>query len=170
MKGLLLIFSALVVFLTVFLALGHFFAKKTVHSEVIINAPVEAVWAVIDDTANYPEWNPSMQVIDGTVAVGNKVAYQFTDSHGVQSKITATVKQKVANEVLYQSGGIPTVITYDNYWRVEPIDNNATKVSITEEYTGVYVWFWNADSVEQAYQLQNEALKQRVELHSRNIK
>lgn len=159
MKWLLLICSLL----AIFLALGHFFAKKTVRSEVVINAPVNDVWAVIDDTANYPEWNPSMQVIDGTVAEGGKVAYQFTDSQGVQSKITATVKQKVANEVLYQSGGILTIITYDNYWRVEPIDDNITKVSITENYTGVYVWFWNADSVEQAYQLQNEALRQRVE-------
>lgn len=154
--------ALIVAVVAIFLALGHFFARKSVRSEIVIDAPVEKVWAVIADTASYSEWNPTMQLQSGTVAEGNKVAYQFTDANGAQSKITATVKEKMPNQVLYQSGGLPTIITYDNYWRLEPMGDGKTKVSITENYSGVYVWFWNPNSVEKAYEKQNEALAQRV--------
>lgn len=153
----------LIAILAIFLALGHFFARKTVRSELVIDAPVEKVWAVIADASKYPEWNPTMRVTEGTVAEGNTVAYQFTDSTGTKSIINTTVKQIIPNELLRQAGGIPTIITYDNFYHVEVVNNKQTKVSITENYTGVYVWFWNADTVEKAYEKQNEALKARVE-------
>lgn len=145
---------------------GQVFAKKSVHHEIIIAAPPEQVWAVIIDLNRYAQWNPALKLIgklDKPLAVGDTVAYDFTDSEGASSHIKATVKALIPNKSLRQKGGIPGFITYDNHYKLEDLENGSyTKMSIHEEYRGVYVWFWDTTSTEKAYALMNEALAREV--------
>lgn len=149
------------------LTAGQVFAMKTVRHEIIIPATPEQVWAVISDISRYSQWNPTLKprgdIKQGALAVGDKIKYEFTDSEGNKTNIAAKVKQVIPNQLLSQKGGIPGFITYHNYYTLEPLDGGAhTKLTIREEYRGIYVCFWDTTSTEQAYGLMNEAVAKQV--------
>ena len=139
-----------------------FTGNKSVHSEITINANPEKVWKVLTDIKAYPEWNPTMLLIEGDVKEGGKVTYQFTQDASTISKIGAKVIEIIPNQLLNQKGGIPAVLTFDHKYVLEPA-GETTVIIIHEDYKGLGVHFWNPEPVEKAYQRLNEALKSRVE-------
>lgn len=167
MKIFIQLFSKIIFILALLLGAGQVFAKKIAHHEIIISATPEQVWAVLSDIKNYAQWNPTLQpvgdIAKAGLAKGDKIKYDFIDSDGKKTRIKAKVKQVIPNQLLNQKGGIPGLITYDNYYTLEPMKNGTqTKVIIHEEYRGVYVWFWDTTSTEKAYGLMNEALAKAV--------
>lgn len=146
----------------VVLAILVFTGKKSVHHEIIMNAAPEKVWRVLTDMNQYPEWNPTMLLLDGEVKEGNKVTYQFTQDEKNKSEIGATVVKIIPNQLLNQKGGIPMILTFNHKYILEP-QGDGTKVIIHEDYNGIGVHFWNPKPVEQAYGRLNMALKKRVE-------
>ena len=136
--------------------------RKSVHHELIVNAPPEEVWKVLTDTERYNEWNPVMELVEGEIKSGNKVVYRFTQDENTQSEIPATVRQMEANKLLNQFGGMPFILTYDHTYMLEAQDDK-TRVTIHEDYRGIGVNFWNPTPVEEAYGRLNHALKNRVE-------
>ena len=152
------VFLALVILIAILILTG----RKSVHHEILINAPREKVWGVLTDMASYEEWNPTMKLVKGEVLEGNSVTYQFTQDADNVSEIPATVKEIIPNELLNQTGGIPLILTYNHKYILEP-HNNATKVTIHEDYRGLGVNFWNPEPVQEAYERLNKALKLRSE-------
>jgi hypothetical protein len=140
----------------------YLFGKKSVHSEIIISAKVNAIWTVLTDTEKYPEWNPVFKVLEGELIEGGTVKYEFTQDENTTSEIPSKVIEIKENELLNQAGGIPVVLTYNHKYILKPIDEG-TKVTIQEDYRGIFVLFWNPDPVQKAYERLNEALKTRVE-------
>lgn len=167
MKKLIKSIAKPVVALGLLLASGHALAKKVVHHEIIIPATPEQVWAVISDISRYSQWNPTLKprgdIKQGALAVGDKIKYEFIDSEGNKTNIAAKVKQLIPNQLLNQKGGIPGFITYDNYYTLAAMnDGRHTKLTIREEYRGLYVCFWDTTSTERAYGLMNEAVAKQV--------
>ena len=139
-----------------------FTGKKSVHHEITINAAPDKVWNVLTEMDKYQNWNPVMELLEGTVQAGNKVRYKFTQDESTTSEIGATVLQVVPNKLLNQKGGIPLVLTFNHRYVLEST-GNSTRVIIHEDYTGIGVNFWNPQPVEEAYKRLNFALKERVE-------
>lgn len=161
MKKLMYIFIGILVILIILAFTGN----KSVHHEITINASPEKVWNVLTDMNDYPKWNPTMELIKGTVQEGNKVKYRFTQDENTTSEIGASVVQVVPNRLLNQKGGIPFVLTFEHKYVLESV-GNSTKVIIHEDYQGIGVNFWNPNPLEKAYQRLNFALKERVEQFS----
>ncbi len=42
-------------------------------AETTIAAPAETIWAILTDAYNYPKWDPNMERLEGTVALGQKI-------------------------------------------------------------------------------------------------
>ena len=140
----------------------YFVGNKSVHHEIMIDASPEKVWSVLINTDQYDDWNPVMKLLEGKVKEGNKVKYRFTQEVDKVSDIPSNVKQIIPHKLLNQGGGMNGVITFDHRYILEE-KNNQTKVTIHEDYQGIYVNFWNPAPVEAAYKRLNEALKTRVE-------
>ena len=51
--------------------------KKTVHSEIIVNAPKEKVWQVLLNTDKYEEWNSVIKSVEGILKEGERVNFIF---------------------------------------------------------------------------------------------
>ncbi len=139
-----------------------FKGRKSVHHQISINATSEEVWKVLTDFESYPEWNPTMELVEGEVKEGNNVKYQFTQDENSKSEIGATVMKIVPPKLLNQKDGIPLILTFNHKYILEP-NGNMTKVTIHEDYRGIGVNFWNPKPVEAAYGRLNIALKERVE-------
>lgn len=48
-------------------------AKKEIKTSIQINASPERVWNILTDIAQYPNWNPFLTSIEGTLQVGNQI-------------------------------------------------------------------------------------------------
>ena len=158
MKKLMYIAIGVIAILLILILTG----RKSVRSEIIIESTPENVWKVLTEMNKYPEWNPTMQIVSGTLKEGNKVTYKFTQDTDNSYDIPVMVKQIEPNKLLNQTGGYPFILAYNHKYILEP-EGNSTKVIIHEGYRGVGVNFWNPKPVEQAYIRLNKALKARVE-------
>ncbi|MEO1269725.1 MAG: SRPBCC domain-containing protein [Myxococcota bacterium] len=137
--------------------LGH----KVVHTEVVIPASSEAIWAVLTDPTGYAAWNPILVRAEGEYREGTTLRYRMRDESGKESDITATVVGLEEHHSIQQHGGIRGVLTFDHTWRLESVEGG-TRVVQHEEYRGIGVWFWDPSGVERLYQRANEALRTRV--------
>lgn len=144
------------------LAVLYFLGRKSVHHEILIDASPEKVWKVLMDTDSYDDWNPVMKLLEGEVKLGSRVKYQFTQDAENTSEIPSTVKKLIPNQLLNQGGGMPGVITFDHRYILEYVEKG-TKLTIHEDYVGIYVNFWNPTPVGEAYSRLCEAIKARAE-------
>ena len=136
-------------------------ACATVHTETVVDAPREEVWAVLADKEGYKEWNPVLVPLEGELKEGEKVTYEMTGPGDKKSKATSTIVKMVENEHLNQKGGLWGVVTFDHNWILQD-EGGKTRVIQHEEYRGVYVPFWDYSWVEPSYAKANENLKARV--------
>lgn len=145
----------------VLLAIVSACTSKEFRAETVIPAPADRVWEVLIDTEAYPEWNPVFVNVDGTYAEGATVmnSVMFPDGNAVD--MNANVDVFAPGKELRQSGGIPGVLTFEHRWLLEQADVG-TRVVQHEVDRGFYLWFWDSDWVEPAYQKVVEALKERV--------
>ncbi len=147
--------------LLVALIVLYLMGRKSVRSELIIEATPNQIWSVLMDTKAYRDWNPVLIPIEGELKEGTKVKYEFRQDENTKSEIPSTVKKMVKDELLNQGGGMPGVLTFDHKYILKPA-TGGTLVIINEDYRGVGVVFWNPAPVEEAYKRLNDALRKRV--------
>ncbi|MYF12135.1 MAG: SRPBCC domain-containing protein [Gammaproteobacteria bacterium] len=137
-------------------------AHKSVRAEIVINASPEEVWSVITDPQTYGEWNPIFVAYEGVFAEGNRLELQMKMGEGDATPVQVLVKEFVPNAWMHQGGGYPVILTYDHNWRLEPVPGG-TRVIQHEDYTGLYVYFWDPAPAQRAYEQGNANLKARLE-------
>ncbi len=153
----------IVVVLVVLLLLG----RKSVRTQITIQASPEEVWAVLTDVPRIGEWNNVLIPVKGELEEGSKVTYEFyQDEGGTAAVMDAKVRCLTPSELINQAGGMPGILTFDHSYRLSG-DGDSTTVEIFEEYRGVMVPFWNPHPVEKAYERLLSLLRERV-LHLKN--
>lgn len=135
--------------------------SKSVYIEAIIPSTPENVWQVLTDIDRYKEWNPAITLVQGSLKVGNKVTYYFQETESKGANITSEVIEITPYTHLNHKGGVWGVITFDQHYYLEP-HKLGTKFIIHEEYTGIYVNFWDESHTYQQYKTMADALKTRV--------
>jgi len=99
-----------------------------------INTRPEAIWNILTDAPNYPNWDPNMIRLEGVIAKGNQVkAFTKLDPNRV---FPATVTVFEPNKHMTWSGGMPFglfkgVRTFD----LVP-EGDQTKFTLREEFSG----------------------------------
>ncbi len=146
-----------------FLILLYMLGKKSVHTEIQINASPSAVWSALSNLDEVRSWNKVLIPIDGELAVGSSVNYEFYQEEGgkpasMPGKVLKLEKEKLIN----QAGGMTGILTFNHQYIIEPAEGGCT-VTIHEEYRGLMVPFWNPAPVEKAYARLLQSLKAHVE-------
>ena len=136
--------------------------RTEMHTEIVIDATPEEVWAVLIDTERYPEWNPVFVEADGKFQVGTSISNQVVEPCKDAVVMTANVLAVEPLSHINQSGGIPGIITFDHHYYLEA-EGAGTRVIQHETDMGLYMYFWDSSWVEPAYASVNEALKAQVE-------
>ncbi|GAL11566.1 hypothetical protein JCM19233_2556 [Vibrio astriarenae] len=135
--------------------------SKSVHDEIIVPVEPEKVWQVLVDIERYHEWNPAITLVDGSLEEGNKVTYHFQETDSQSANITSKVIKIEPYKHLNHKGGYWGIITFDQHYYLEPHELG-TKFTIHEDYTGVYVNFWDEAHTQIQYQNMAQALRARV--------
>jgi uncharacterized protein YndB with AHSA1/START domain len=77
---------------------------KKYNAAITINAPVETVWKILTDAAGYPQWDLTMDHIEGNLALGETVKFLTTLSpQAFPVKVTAFEP----NKRMVLTGGMP---------------------------------------------------------------
>ncbi|USG62458.1 SRPBCC domain-containing protein [Sneathiella marina] len=135
--------------------------KKTADAELFIPASPQAVWSVLMDAESYGDWNPFFTHVDGNFQAGDKLNIQMQSPNSDPMTISLTVKELVKNSEINLYGGIPWIMTFDLTHTFKP-ENGGTRISTHEEFHGLFIPFWDASWVSDAYDRMHKALKKRV--------
>jgi uncharacterized protein YndB with AHSA1/START domain len=138
----------------------------TVSAATWIDAPPEAVWAVLTDLARYPEWNPLFASATGHLAAGQRITLHRAGGDGHQRPVQARVTALTPGAELgwaYRPAGMPGLITTYNC-TLKP-GNGGTLVLQQEEVRGFLKRLSRGgqDRAEDGFRALNGALKARVE-------
>ena len=141
---------------------------KEIKTEIIINAPIEKVWATLMNFEYYPKWNTFITSIEGKSEVGQKLK-AFLQPPGAKGM---TFKPKVLivnpNQEFRWVGHLLFPGIFDGQHNFKLIDNgdNTTTFIQSENFKGILVPFLKKMieiNTVQGFRQMNEGLKREVE-------
>lgn len=103
------------------------------NASTTINAAPEKVWSILTDSASYPEWDPNMGRLEGTVALGEKVtAHTKISDRAFPVKVTVFEPGKK----MVWSGGMPLGLFKADRSFVLTAVNDTTHFQLKEQFGG----------------------------------
>ncbi len=107
---------------------------KSFEATTTINAPAGTIWAVLTDTAKWPEWDPSCDKIEGQIALGNKIKAFTKLSPG--RAFPVKVSELVENQKMTWSGGMPLGLFKGVRTFTLEGQGDAVQFTLREEFSG----------------------------------
>jgi carbon monoxide dehydrogenase subunit G len=110
-------------------------------SSIDISAPVEKVWALIDEIEEWHQWMPSIRKIErvsvGPLKVGSQLSVTAKVS-GLPVRLLMTITKLAPERTVFLEGkALGTKLT--RFYILEPV-NGKTRVTIGGEVSGFLVW------------------------------
>ena len=140
---------------------------RLLETEIVIDAPSQTVWAVLDDIERYPEWNPALTALRGRTTVGQGVVGTLRQPNNPERQVTPTITRIVgARELRWLSQAPGGVFSAEHIFILKPISDGRTHVLHSEVFDGPVSderWPSINTNLRQAYLNLNQALKARAE-------
>jgi len=101
-----------------------------------IHASADRVWSILTDAARYPEWNPTVTRVDGTIAPGERIALHVTINPGRAFPVTVATFESPHRMVW--RGGLPLgLFVGERVFTLTPGSSGAVEFSMRETFTGL---------------------------------
>ena len=129
-----------------------------------IAASPETIWSLLTDAASYPEWDPGMIRLEGTIAPGQKVT-AYTKLSPNQA-FPVTVTNCVPNKTMTWTGGMPLgLFKGERTFTLEPQADGSTQFTTREQFSGLLLPIFGRTIPDLSESFQNFAagLKKRAE-------
>jgi S-(hydroxymethyl)glutathione synthase len=141
---------------------------RTLETEILIDAPAQTVWSILDDIARYPEWNPLVPEISGRTTVDQSLKIRLVQPGMPDLDLTPRLTRIVGARELRWVSSLPNPgeLTGEHIFQLTPTDEGACRLLHTEHFDGSLVeaiWPGIDTSARAAYEAMNHALKQRAE-------
>jgi hypothetical protein len=114
-----------------------------VEARSIISAPASALWQIMMEVDQYPQWYSAMVEASGTPRLGAKLKFrvQAMDGSPRQFPFTGTVVEFVPERKLVWTGGMFPILMGRHYFEFVPMGDAQTKVIQGEEFRGLFPLF-----------------------------
>lgn len=140
---------------------------RLLETEIVIDAPPQTVWSVLDDLEHYPEWNNALPELHGRTTVGQKVTGLLRQPNAADIKVGPTITRIVgARELRWLSVAPNNVFRAEHIIILEPTVDGKTRVHHNEAFDGPVSeerWPSLDTNLRRAYNDMNLALKNRAE-------
>lgn len=139
--------------------------KKSLYTDITINAPVDSVWNEFSRFSEYPGWNPFIKKISGDMKVGGKIDITIQPKGGNPVDFNPTVLIYKEKSVVQWEGKlfVPGIFTGRHTFILVSLDKDKTRFIQKEDFNGILVPFINLDSTLEGFKEMNSLLKSRVE-------
>ncbi len=147
----------------VFLSFGR--SSISIRTAIEIDAPKEAVYAVLADLESYPEWNPYHQKIEGQFEEGSDLTIYVLRPDGKEREVPPHMMRIVENEEITWGGGIRGIFYGEHSFVLVDAGKGKTLLKHNEDFSGIAISFADLppDVIAEGYQQMNIALKHLVE-------
>ncbi len=141
---------------------------KEIKTSVEIQASAERVWQVLTDFSNYPQWNPFIRQISGTVREGTRLEVTLGPP-GTRPMTFRPVLLKVqANRELRWLGRllVPGLFDGEHSFVIETIDQRRVRFIHSEEFSGLLVPVFARSldaNTQRGFAEMNQAIKTQAE-------
>jgi hypothetical protein len=140
---------------------------KTVSSEIEIAAPAATVWDVLTNMERYPEWNPFITEMNGTLQVGQRLKVRIQPPGGRAMTFRPTVRSFVPERELAWLGHlvIPRLFDGEHRFSIQPLEEDRIRFRQEEAFRGLLVPLTQSMLARTArgFEAMNGALKERAE-------
>jgi hypothetical protein len=142
--------------------------SRELHTEIVIDASSQDVWAILEDFAAYPAWNPFVRRISGNMEIGSRLDVQLAPPGGRAMTMRPTVREVQPGRMLRWLGslGVPGVFDGEHSFQVEPLGAGRVRFVQSETFSGFLVpiiMTFIGESTRQGFEAMNQALKERAE-------
>jgi len=109
---------------------------KSFHASIPIDAPVSRVWSLLTDLPGWPRWNTTVDRVDGSIGLGNRITVYAKASPG--RAFPLKVAELVPPSLMVWRGGMPLgLFTGTRTYRLTPRPDGKLQFEMTEEFTGL---------------------------------
>jgi len=139
---------------------------KFFESTALVNASPETIWGLLTDAPNVPSWNPTVDLVEGTIAPGETIKLHVKVNPGRAFPVKVTEFEPPRHLVF--AGGMPLGLFRGvRTFTITP-EGGATRFTMREEYTGPLLpMIWKTiPDMAPAFQEYAQALKTEAEKHS----
>src|ERR1700682_5981434 len=109
---------------------------KSFATSVTIHARPETVWALLTNAAGYPQWNSTVEKIDGRIAAGEKVTVYAKATPGRAFPLRVT--EFAPPQRMVWAGGMPLgLFTGARSFTLTPTADGEVGFAMSEAYSGL---------------------------------
>jgi len=109
---------------------------KEFQATTTIKAAPETIWAILTDAPGYPEWDPSVDRIEGQIAPGQKITAYTKLSPG--RAFPVTVSEFVPSQKMTWSSGMPLGLFKGvRTFTLAPQGDGSVKFTVREVFSGL---------------------------------
>jgi hypothetical protein len=140
---------------------------RTVSSEIEIAAPAGPVWDVLTNMERYPEWNPFIRELQGTLQVGERLNVRIQPPGGRAMAFRPIVRSFVPERELVWLGHlvIPGLFDGEHRFSIQPLEEDRVRFRQAETFRGLLVPLTQSilNRTRRGFEAMNRALKERAE-------
>ena len=107
--------------------------KRSVYTEIVINAPIEKVWRELINFKEMPTWSKSLQKIEGDFKKDGQTEVYFMDNKGKVGIYKHQLIHFEEGKLLGWSDPFILGITDNHKYQLEKISENQTKFIQSDE-------------------------------------
>lgn len=139
--------------------------KKEINTQITIYAPAQEIWNILLDFEKYSEWNPFITIIKGTPKVGNDICVTITPPESNKMTFSPTILSYIPNKEFIWKGKvlIPGLFDGKHIFEIKDNGDGSTTFIQREEFSGIFVRFFNPNKTKEGFILMNKLLKVRAE-------
>lgn len=109
---------------------------KSFETRIVIEAPIERVWALLTEAPGYPSWNPTVDKVEGRIALGEKVTVHAKISPGRAFPVKVAVLEPNARMVW--SSRMPLgLFKGERTFTLDPSGGGGVAFSMREVFSGL---------------------------------
>ena len=142
-----------------------------VHTEIEIEAPIQAVWNTLTDFHSYPEWNPFITEISGKLSVGEELTVNLRLPEGSDFTVRPRLIRCEPEREFCWLGHLWFKGLFDgeHFFRLQEVGEGRTRVTQGEKFSGLLLRLFGSTltKTSRGFVYMNQALKRRVENDAR---
>lgn len=145
---------------------------RKIESDIEIDARPAVVWDVLTNFDRYPEWNPFIHEITGTLEEGSKLRLTMEPNDGEITEVKAEVTTVTPEQELRWKENLGFLISGEHAFFLEPLPNARTKLAQAESFSGLRVgskWTELNTKTWIKFIQMDKALKKRAETLEKNL-
>lgn len=136
-----------------------------IKTEVVLNAPIEKVWAILTDLETWSEWNPFIIQASGDATVGSKLTNTLVNNEKPMVFQPVVTELEINKKFAWLGSAFAGGFKGRHYFALEAINHNQVKLTHGETFFGWLVWLifpLIKQQTLQGFERMNEALKLRI--------